>query len=98
MRIGTTTLTQALGSSGPGSKSLLLRKLEDPQTLNPKPFWKGIKGRILLVLGLGLCSSGSSSWELFSAWDIDQGCNVPIWEFPKIGDPSIVPQIVGSLE
>ena len=26
---------------------------------------------------------------------IQKGCN--IWEFPKIGDPNIVPQIVGSL-
>ena len=65
-------------------------------------------GRALGLLGLGLRVTGCRAEGL---QPLGTGCSVvglegvvkgwkaknAIWEFPKIGDPNIVPEIVGSL-
>ena len=50
-----------------------------------------------------LCLRRSSGWTppdpglLFAPWGSVSGGRTPKGGFPKIGDPSVVPQIVGTL-
>ena len=55
----------------------------------------GIPVRLLLQ---GPCYTVAVTFRV-QFWELEgfAGLGVPIWEFPKIGDANIVPQIVGSL-
>ena len=39
----------------------------------------------------------NTGFLLYFGLQAENGVNNSVWEFPKIGDPNIVPQIVGSL-
>ena len=42
-------------------------------------------------------ASGITRFSVVRSSRVAVGLKNPIWEFPKIGDPNIVPLIVGSL-
>ena len=89
----------------PGSPQATLSNRLKPFTNGRGPrVWGFRVSRPLTLKPLGLSCPPPESWPKPVRWQrcrrriscslVRQGCG--IWEFPKIGDPNIVPQLVGS--